>query len=264
MVNVHTVSRETNQLKFIIENKIKHSYLDKYIQKPFIDLDKLYILQFLYKDMEIPLNKKQQYMTTIMLVQIALDIHEQIPSNESEQMSETKKQLSVLAGDYFSGLYYLLLSELEDIEMIQVLATAIQKINERKMILYYENVHTIEELVNTIKEIESLLFTETATYIDEKPLYTHHSIIEEFLLINRLNKEKELMMHNKFSYMEKFLKKTTSDPSSNVLLIENEVEYRKQLLEELLLHLPYHFVSFKNVVRNRIKFSYKTSVAEEG
>src|SRR5690625_4710701 len=119
----------------MIEDKIRHSYLEKFIQKPLIDIDKLLILYYIYKDIEIPSNKKQQYITTIMLVQIALDTHELIPSNGSNTMTKTEKQLSVLAGDYFSGLYYLILAEIEDIEMIEILATAIKKINEHKMIL---------------------------------------------------------------------------------------------------------------------------------
>src|SRR5690625_4439985 len=194
---MHTLRRETNHLKFKIENKIRHSYVEKYIQKPLIDLEKLTILQYLYKATEIPLNKKQHYITTIMLVQIALDTHELVPRNGSSYMNETEKQLSVLAGDYYSGLYYLLLSEIEDIEMIQLLASAIQQINEQKMVLFYENVHSIDEFIHTLKNIESILFTKVANHLEHS--YSINPVIKELLLINRLYKEKELVVQNKFS-----------------------------------------------------------------
>src|SRR5699024_11653277 len=102
---------------------------------------------------------KQQHMTSIMLVQIALDTHEKIPNQHQEWvMNETEKQLSVLAGEYYSGLYYLLLSEIEDINMIKTLATAIQQINEQKMKLFYEDVASFEALMSTIRSLETSLF----------------------------------------------------------------------------------------------------------
>lgn len=248
----------------MIETKIRHSYVEKFIQKPLIDLDKLTILHYLYKDLEAPLHKKQQYIITIMLVQIALDTHELVPSNGSNDMSETEKQLSVLAGDYYSGLYYYLLSEIEDIEMIQILATAIQQINEQKMKLFYGNVDSIDELVDTIKDIESLLFTHVANEMNEN--HALIPIIKELLFINRLYKEKESVLQHKFSYLENIVNKNELNHggSSTLSIIEVEIDYSKQQLSKLLLHLPYHFVSFKNIIRNRIELSYKTSVAEEG
>src|SRR5690625_2025322 len=197
--------REISQLKSMIEKKMRHSYVEKYIQKPLIDLDKLTILQYMYKDIEMSSEKKQQHMTTIMLVQIALDTHELVPVRNCNEFSETEKQLSVLAGDYYSGMYYLLLSEIEDIEMIQLLATSIQKINEQKMKLFYDNFHTMEEFLQTVMEIESLLFTKTAIYLNHSCALV--SIIEHFLLLKRLYREKQLVKDKQFSYLFNYINK---------------------------------------------------------
>lgn len=262
--SVRTLSMKSNELKHIIEQKIRHSYVEKYIQKPFIDNDKIFILNYLYNDLQMPLNRKKEYITTIMLVQIALDTHELVPSNGSNQMSDTEKQLSVLAGDYYSGLYYLLLAELEDIKMIQILGTAIRMINEQKMNLFYENVQTIDELFFTIQNIESVLFTEVANHIGIDEFII--SIMEELLIINRLYREKESIRLGKFSYITKFVENHTSNSSDAMVIekIEAEIDKHEQKMDELLLKLPYHFISLKNLIRHKVKLSYNTSVAEEG
>lgn len=245
----------------MIEKKISHSYVEKYIQKPLIDFDKLSILHYLYKDLNIATNRKQHYVITIMLVQIALDTHELLPSNGSREMGLTEKQLSVLAGDYYSGLYYLLLSEIEDIEMIQVLATAIQKINEQKMVLFYKNLHSIDELLITLKNIESILFTEVALFLDSN--YELIPVIKEVLLINRLYREKELLKENKFSHIREFIKKEKNESYFDTEM-EQLIENREQILDRLLLSLPDQYSSFRNTIRNKIKLSFNITVAEEG
>jgi len=263
--NVRTLRTELNELENIIKSKIKHSYVEKYIQKPFIDSDKICILNYLYNHLQMPIKRKQQYITTIMLVQIALDTHELIPSNNHHvrTMSETEKQLSVLAGDYYSGLYYLLLSEIEDLKMIHVLAEAIENINEQKMKLFCGNPETVEDLFLTIQNIESLLFTEVATFINADE--TIIPMIIELLMINRLYKEKDQIIQQQFSYIDNFMKNMATDNSYSVIhMIDDEIDRRKQKLDQLLIQLPYHFIVLKNIIRNKVKLTYNASLAEEG
>src|SRR5690625_501349 len=146
---------ETTQMKSFIEDQISHPYAEKYIQKPFIDIEKLTLLQYIYNQTEIEPCKQQRYIATTMFVQVALDTHERVAENDA-----TIQQLSVLAGDYYSGMYYFLLSEIEEIDIIKLLATSIKLINEYKMNLYYCDFHTKDELLFCLAEIESLLFTE--------------------------------------------------------------------------------------------------------
>ena len=73
-------------------------------------------------NLELSPYEKDTYITAIMLMYIALDTHDNV-SNTNVMMRTVYKcnQLTVLAGDYYSGLYYKLLAKLGDIKMIKVL-----------------------------------------------------------------------------------------------------------------------------------------------
>ena len=263
-LRVYTLIKETKELKRIISQRMKCAYVEKYIQKPFIDENKLFVLGYIYKDTDIPESLKKRYITTIMLVQIALDTHELIPSNDNIGMSETEKQLSVLAGDYYSGLYYLLLSEIEDIPMIKTLANAIQYINEQKMKLFYEDVSSLDELMETIKAIETSLFTEAVRSIDKDHYFI--PIIKEVLFIHKLMKEKEQIHEGKFSYIANFVNKNIGivDYEHVIEIIDKELDESKEQLDKLLVQLPYQFVLLKNIIRSKYGIIFNKSVAEEG
>src|SRR5699024_3634853 len=88
-------------------------------------------------NINMPVKKKEKYMITTMLVQIALDTHDLVTDKKNDTVEplsvESTRQLTVLAGDYYSGLYYLLLAEIEDYQLIHALAIAIKEITELKL-----------------------------------------------------------------------------------------------------------------------------------
>lgn len=179
-------SKELEDLKVCIEQKIRHAYLDKYISKTKIDDYKLFILYSIMNETDLSMSKKRSYIVSIMLVQIALDTHDLVPiSNHPHDHEEDikSKQLLVLAGDYYSGLYYLLLSELHDFKAIQVLATAIKEINELKMKLYYNEVDSLNEYVSVMKQVESLLFTRVTNWLTDLNI---NPFIEDILITRKL------------------------------------------------------------------------------
>ena len=124
---------------------------------------------FLYAALKSANVHKEQidhYVVTIMLVQIALDTHEKVSNKEEEEINGNHKcrQLTVLAGDYYSGLYYYLLSMNRDIVLIRALAEGIKEINEHKIRLYQKGYQTVDEILESVMTIESALLQKTCDH----------------------------------------------------------------------------------------------------
>lgn len=183
---MQTFDMELRNLRSLIHEKMRHTYLDKYVDIPEIDNDKLFILKIILDDTELTGFQKKNYIITTMLVQMALDTHDLVPQSDGSEQTESEKkakQLSVLAGDYYSGLYYLILSNIEDIELVHTLAAAIKEINECKMQLYYHKPASLQEFLTAAKKLDSLLIMYVAEFVHEKDI---SDITGDWLLTKKL------------------------------------------------------------------------------
>ncbi|WP_431799104.1 heptaprenyl diphosphate synthase component 1 [Halobacillus andaensis] len=256
-----------DQLKATIAAKVRHPFLAKYIAEPVIDEDKLAILISLMDHTALPAFKKEKYIVTTMLVQIALDTHDLVTLSDEDDEHETvrTRQLTVLAGDYYSGLYYFVLAQLNDIPMVRVLAGAIKEINELKMDLYYKDVESFHEFFTSLKKIESLLIQRVAQHV-QKPAI--NDMAGEWLFAKRLLEEKASYEEGRFSpVIESLIRQPEFFDASGQLLNSIEQLIHKQItkLEVTASHLPIHFNWLKNYIDTAIyQRFYKTHLAEEG
>ncbi|MFF2286494.1 heptaprenyl diphosphate synthase component 1 [Peribacillus butanolivorans] len=225
------ITNDLRQLKQLIETKAQHPYLLKYIQKPSLDDDKLLLLWGLFNDLDVLSEERNQYIISTMLVQIALDTHE-IVSNSGEgiELPEELKnrQLQVLAGDYYSGLYYQGLAGVGNVEMIRILSSAIKKINDHKIILYQQrSIKDVPTLITTIKAIEASLINKLADYYNQ-PAWI--DISEDLLLLNRLHAEMRNYLKSGHSVVFDVLRDISFDDSNSndVLTSEKEAQIRTQ------------------------------------
>ncbi|WP_099158364.1 heptaprenyl diphosphate synthase component 1 [Virgibacillus ndiopensis] len=267
MITVQTSSLELENLKRSIEKTIHHTYLEKYLQKPVIDEGKLFLLASIVTNTPLTASEKQQYIITTMLVQIALDTHDLVAKktaiDESKALKK-KRQLTVLAGDYYSGLYYLLLSEIEDYQMIHVLASAIKEINEYKMQIYYREVDSFPEYIDLIKKVESLLILRVADHVQATAV---KSITEDWLLTSKLLQEKRLFQNKDSSPLfDIWLGQSKSNTyTSMVTNVEAIIQENLSSMEKEVSKLPLHLSNLKSHVTNKInQFLYKDLNVEEG
>lgn len=156
-----------------------------------------------------------------MLIQIALDTHELITNESQSKDLEKNRQLTVLAGDFYSGHYFQLLAEAEDIHMIKILAEAIKEINEQKIVLYQKAAANIEELVKSIVIVEHALVDKLIAAFQMEEWKNLSSFI---LLIKRLLKEKNTYNETGSSLVidtfssEKWKEKNKSEAPAELIL----------------------------------------------
>lgn len=160
----------------------------RYIDTPVIDEDKLSILYSILNRTNLHIEKKQRYALTIMLVQVALDTHEKVSDKSDVEATDLlkRRQLTALAGDYYSGLYYFLLAQQHDIRLIRILAKGIKEINEQKIRLHQRLNFSAEDVVRSIEIIESALIQKTCSYF---AIANFDQFASNFLARQRIKRE---------------------------------------------------------------------------
>ncbi|WP_174613607.1 heptaprenyl diphosphate synthase component 1 [Virgibacillus ihumii] len=233
---MQTSNTEMRNLRSLIHEKMQHTYIESYVDIPEINDDKLFLLKAILDDTDLTGLQKENYITTTMLVQMALDTHDLVPqtNNYVQTDSERKnKQLSVLAGDYYSGLYYLILSSIEEIELVHMLAAAIKEINECKMQLYYNKADSLHEFLTINNKIDSLLIMYVAEFVQEKEI---SNITGDWLLLSKLLEAKRnLAMNNAssvFTYRpgySAFTEQLNNPEVINQIILDNVTSLKNSL-----------------------------------
>lgn len=173
-----------------IISKAFHPYLRRFLNEPVIEEKKLLLLILLLIEQDISDEERDQFITATMLVQSALDVHDDVTTTVINEETDKLKgrQLTVLTGDYYSGLYYYILSKLENINLIRYLAKGIKDINQQKIVLHQTDFADEQSVLQTVKVIESSLFVKVEEYFSST---NYRAFIENYLLLHRLQVENE-------------------------------------------------------------------------
>ncbi|OQP06079.1 trans-hexaprenyltranstransferase [Geobacillus sp. 46C-IIa] len=172
-------------LKEQIEQLLDHPYLREHVPTPVVDEDRLLLALSMVADAPAAPNEADRYIIAMMLVQIALDTHDEVTDGGDDLRT---RQLVVLAGDLYSGLYYDLLARSGDIALIRLFAEAIRDINEQKVRLYEKKAERIDALFAAMGTIESALL---AKFADRMAVPQWGQFAYHYLLLRRLLLERE-------------------------------------------------------------------------
>jgi len=267
VISLNNTASEIQRLKNRIEDKIRHAFLGENIQKPNIDENKLFTLSNIVpKDRFANYMQRDTYIITTMLVQIALDTHDLVPADNYPEESKDQlltKQLHVLAGDYYSGLYYYLLSEAEDFKFINCLANAIKEINEQKMKFYYKEYNSYQEYIDLKISIETKLIENVSRFFKKNYLT---AIWEKWIMIKQLLAEKECIYQENqllITWLEEQQKGTISSYEE---ILDQTINETLLLFKKELEKLPQEYSDFKSFFNRKTHhFVYfNTSIVEEG
>ena len=206
MIYLLDLQNKLDGTRELLLEKLSHPYLLEHVEAPFIDDDRLLLLTSLMEQQEVNQEKAKNYTVTTMLLQIALDTHEQVHNSQpgEEDKSHKRRQLTVLAGIYFSGLYYKLLADMDDIKMIKLLASGVKEVNEQKILLYQKEAEAIDKLMESVKLIESALLGKVADHLDASEWFEFAS---NWLFVKRLLSEETKFIKTGSSLVFNALKK---------------------------------------------------------
>lgn len=212
MILINYINDEIKQIKERFNESIKHPYITKFLKEPILDEDRLFLLYSMLEEKKLTKKSLNEYVITTLLVQAALDTHETVSTSIiSSDHGKKERQLTVLAGDYYSSLYYFLLAKINDISMIRLLANSIQEINESKMSFYKDTHRNISQSIAHIKTIESSLIQKIA---DHFKLPNWKAVVSEFFFFKRLITERELLLLGKnVPLIETIVKESSSSYS---------------------------------------------------
>lgn len=204
------------ELKELIQTRISYPFINKYIETPKIDEDRLILLYLIFNDLQLPSSEVERYTITSMLVQMALDTHETVSNSVPQEGADllTSRQLTVLAGDYYSSLYYYLLADIDDINFIRILAESIKDINENKIIFYQKDAKQFDKFIHTVELIECSVFRKVTEFFQ---LPSWNELTSKVLLLKRLLLEKENLITDGNSLFIDTMRKLFISQESNLL-----------------------------------------------
>ncbi|MEC1179103.1 heptaprenyl diphosphate synthase component 1 [Metasolibacillus meyeri] len=177
------IQQAIQQLKESIFVRVRHRALLQYTGAPSVDENQLFFLLLPFLNGETWHESIQESATTVGIVQASLFEHDKI--KEKDATSKTQ-QLTVLAGDYYSGRYYELLAHAGNIVLIQKLAQGIVERCEQEIAAYEHTYRTIEQWVNNLCVIETAIihkFYETYSFSK------YSAVMKHALTIQRLQNE---------------------------------------------------------------------------
>ncbi|WP_185819619.1 heptaprenyl diphosphate synthase component 1 [Salibacterium salarium] len=186
------IQHQSDEVRIIEDEFLKittHPYLKQYIEDVKIEYDLIYFLLEIMRYSELSPSEKREQILAALLVQAAFNTHEQVKLDYDGKTDRKKpRQLTVLAGDFFSSLYHAMLVKEVHSGVISVFSRAIQQINEEKMSLHFNENSSEEELIKRLNVVEGSFLIEISTFYGEEKL---GALAETFFLLKRLINEQK-------------------------------------------------------------------------
>ncbi|MGD8189200.1 heptaprenyl diphosphate synthase component 1 [Brevibacillus ginsengisoli] len=237
------ISDDLVAIKQKIMKLISQSYVEQYVDIPAMAENRLVLLYVFLCENGLDREQAKVLCTTTGLVQLGLDTHELVKTGyDSSIVAERNRQLTVLAGDFYSSLYYHLLAEHGEIEAVKILAQSIQEVNEAKMNLYLKE----QEVAASWDKYFALRKTiDTALYLGfvkhyaqtKKDLQFWTALIEETSVVEQMIDEWEQLKWQKqdpIGFSRFMMQKPDSTQGTVLEFVEAKVQELMGICEQLI------------------------------
>lgn len=219
-----SITQSIQALQSTIFMHVRHRALLQNVGDPTLKKEQLFFIQLPFLNGEPETDERKIGATTVGIVHASLFEHEKIKENDA---TSKQQQLTVLSGDYYSGRYYQLLAQCENILLIQKLSRGIVNRCEHQIKIYESEERTIQQWIESLSVIECELI---AQYYEMYQFTQYEQIMKKALTWLRLKEEYSLVAQGEEGFFAKVLQSTAA--IEQVLL--EELEKRKRELQELL------------------------------
>ena len=223
------IQQSIEQLKTNIFMHVRHRALTQYTGSPVLDENQLFYLLLPFLNGEKWDEQIEESAITVGIVHASLSEHDKIDETNA---TSKEQQLTVLSGDYYSGRYYEILARSGNITLIRQLSEGIVSRCEQQIKLYESIQYTIHEWYQAISVVQTELIKR---FYQVYEFEQYSSFMYTGLLLLQLQKELQKYQNGATSTLfKKMLESVSEDESSFELLIQQEIETLKKLLNEYL------------------------------
>ncbi|MFJ6207247.1 heptaprenyl diphosphate synthase component 1 [Lysinibacillus sp. NPDC092081] len=226
-MNATYIQNSIAQLKTEIFMDVRHRTLQKYTGLPVLDENQLFYMLVPFLNGEKWQQEEREAAITVGIVYAALAAHDHIKELDA---TSKEQQLTVLAGDFYSGRYYEILAMSGNVALIRNLSQGIVARCEHQIKVYEAEKRSIEQWFASIANIESGLiskFFELYTFSDYIP------IMEKSLLVLRLERELATYQSGQVSLMSKVLEESARSAGATYgnVIQDKIVQLKTELLQ---------------------------------
>ncbi|WP_010301103.1 heptaprenyl diphosphate synthase component 1 [Kurthia senegalensis] len=237
-----TIKQKVAQFKQNIFTKLHHRTLLEYTGQPVVSDDEIMYLLLPFLNGEKSNDSTLLAAEAIAMNMAALNTHDLIEEHDATSKSQ---QLTVLAGDLYSGMYYATLAQVGDVLLIRSITEAVATISEEKT-KFYETSHVqLQDALHALEVIE----TESIQKFFEHFAFEQYSVFARYgLLIQRLAKELDSC---KTDEQTRFISAFNEDGLEAKL--RNELQTLATTYEKVVSTSPLLHDDVKNCIVSRIQ-----------
>lgn len=159
----HQIQSKIISMEVEVMDAVRQRTLDQFTEGPSVKESRLFFLLLPFFDGKNWSPEIESSAKTVSIVYAALHAHDQV---REDVPIIKEQQLTVLAGDLYSGIYYQMLVNSKNIAMVQQLASAIIQVSERKASFFEEAIRSVEEIEEAITVIETELLLSFYRFYD--------------------------------------------------------------------------------------------------
>ncbi|MBQ0139420.1 MAG: heptaprenyl diphosphate synthase component 1 [Kurthia sp.] len=236
------------ELKDEIYTKLHHRTLLEYTGQPPVWEDQLFYLLLPKFNGEQWTEQHQVAAQSVSMIQTALSTHDLVEEHEAISKSQ---QLMVLAGDYYSGMYYASLAAIPNVKLVRDLSDAVAEISENKTSFYEPNK---KDFVQWISQFEAIVTKAIEQFMNHFQFTSYIDIMKKGMLVSRLATElKKLQNGTSTIRFLRVLSENFSTDEQTIDALQLELRSRTVVLIEELRNETFLTEAVKEVLLGRIE-----------